>query len=245
MSFNTFDFGDGINLVGTLHKPETETSAGVVISHGFTANRGRQRLIDLANGLSENGIATFRYDSGGTGESEVCDITVRNLVEDCGEAVRFMRDQGYEQIGLMGESLGGLTSLMSYDTGIRTMVLWAPVTTGRMPGIYEQPGIKEALSRKGHYDYEKDGRTFRIPQAYFDQRTEVEQERLLETVRCPVLILHGDEDISVPLQDSLNATTYLHDDSEVRIIDGVGHFLAEGSPEVIPMTVDWFGEKMQ
>ena len=191
--------------------------------HGFTSNKDRNRSIEIANLLSKNSFAVLRFDLGGSGESYDTPIRVEYQIDDLKSAINFVKRKGYKEIGLLGESLGGLISLCIYNEEIKTMVLFAPVTKEKTPTKY--PEWKKEMEEKGFILIEKDGKNFKIPKEYIKERESVNQKELLSKVMCPVLIIHGTEDDSVPLEHSGEAMQYLSKKSKLKIIKGAGHKL--------------------
>lgn len=63
---------------------------------------------------------------------------------------------------------------------------------------------------------------------------------MLSKIRSPVLIIHGDKDESVPLEDSKNAIKYLPSESKLEIIKGATHDFTEQLDTIIDLTTNWF-----
>ena len=88
------------------------------------------RWIKIAQSLIENNFSVLRFDFSGCGESEGGKITVENEVDDLKSAINFIQEKGFSRIGLIGESLGGLVSLLAYNSkNIGTLVKEISVTT--------------------------------------------------------------------------------------------------------------------
>jgi alpha-beta hydrolase superfamily lysophospholipase len=240
-----FENSRGMILSGVLHMPKGGTESMVIIAHGFTENKDRKRLVDVANALEKNGIAALRYDCGGSGESADAKITVTNYLDDCWSAIDQARDREMKFIGLLGESLGGLSSAMAYTSDIASIVLWAPVTTNSMPSMYGKEKVMQDISNTGFHYFQKDGKEFKIPQEYFDNRKLVDQQKLMSSIKCATLILHGDKDDSVQLEGSQSALQYLPEGSKLEVIKGASHYMADSNSKVIPLTVKWFKEKFK
>ncbi len=195
----------GKNIVGVIHKANSKRC--VIISHGFTACKDRERFVKLAESLSRERITALRFDFSGCGESDNDYITVKSQVDDLRSAIKYMKTQGYKEIGLWGESLGGLVSLKAFDGSIICMVVCAPVTDSRKPSI-EKEIVKtnENTSERGReFIIHKDGREFKITKDYFDERECVDQNKLLSIVECPVLIIQGDKDTTIQIMLPSNA----------------------------------------
>lgn len=238
-----FQNSKGLNLTGILHLPRKRTEYAIAVSHGFTATKDRPRLIKLSESLSEAGFAVLRFDFGGCGESESRDITIKHQVDDLKSSINYLRKAGYTEIGLWGESLGGLISIRAYDKQIKTIVLHAPVTKARTPGAFKGEEYLKELEEKGYVIYKKDGREFNIPKEYSIELRSIDQKNILSKIECPVLIISGDKDDAVPLEQSKEAMQYLPKESKLEIIkDGQHHLNEKEWDTVISLSVDWFKE---
>ena len=233
---------NGINLSGIIYMPKIKTESAVIISHGFCSNKDRLRLVNLAKALFDAGFGVLRFDFGGCGESEDREITVTNQVEDLKAAIKLMQSKGYSNLGLFGESLGGLTSLLAYDNEIKTLVLWAPVTKSKKQELILKEELHNDINEKGFTTFYKDSREFRIPRQYVEEREAVNQKEMLSRIKCPVLIIHGDKDNTIPWTQSKEAMEYLPKESKLEVIEGGCHKLDSKTNLAIPMTVNWFKE---
>ncbi len=235
-------------LVGILHLPEKETNKIILFSHGFTSNKDRKNHILIGNALAKEGYAFLRFDFGGSGESYDTKITIKNEVEDLKSAISFAKKRGYIKIGLIGASLGGLVSIMNYNSDIKTMALLAPNTTNenKLKDIHAQyKSSEKELKEKGYVTMLKDEKEFKIPLEYFYERIEIDPREILPKIHYPVLIIHGDKDIYVPLGNSKEAIKLLPNNSKLEIIEGGNHKLDNKRNEVIPLIINWFNENLK
>ena len=238
----SFTNSQGDALVGVLHTPAAPTSSCVIISHGFTSDKDRGRHIRLAEALAEEGIAAFRIDFGGSGESAEREITVQAEVDDLTSALQEMKKKGYTKIGLHGESLGGLVSLLSWTPEVQTIGLWAPVTSNKV-FIALDDEQKASLASKGHYVRVKGEKRFIIPQQCLDEREAVNQEELLKRISVPVFILHGVNDSIISIEESRRALQLLPAGSHLEELPDWEHGdmpMENHLDTVIPATVSWF-----
>ena len=185
-------------------------------------------------------IAALRFDFGGCGESEDREITLKNQIDDLKFAINYVRENGYSKIGLLGESFGGLTSILAYDDNIKTLVLWAPVTKSKTPSILQKEKFRQELNNRGFVIYRKDGRNFKIPKEYFEERQNINQKEILSKIKSPVLIIHGNKDEVVPLNHSQEAMEYLPPNSRLEIIEGGNHTFNNRIKKVVDISVRWF-----
>jgi len=122
------------------------------------------------------------------------------------------------------------------------MVLWAPVTKSK--SVDDQLEYIENLNEledKGYIVINNGESEFRLGKRYFEQRSQVDQKEMVSRVECPVLIIHGDNDNMVSLEDSKDAMSFLSEDSRLEVIEGMGHGAGISEfPETFDIAVDWF-----
>ena len=108
-------------LAATLEKPELkqgEKCPVVIICHGFGGQRSCPTTNAIAQQLSDNGIASIRFDFNGHGESEgrFEDMTVPNEIEDAKSIYQFVSSLPFadrERIAILGISQGGVVASMT------------------------------------------------------------------------------------------------------------------------------------
>ncbi len=82
---------NGKQLIGIFHLPKTKKKVPLVIfCHGFAGTKTRLKYVKLARVLAKSGIASFRFDFEGCGDSEgdFKKITIKREVSDLAAAVR-------------------------------------------------------------------------------------------------------------------------------------------------------------
>lgn len=172
----------------------------------------------------------LRFDFRGIGESEGGeeDNTVSKKTADLSAAIDFIRSYpGLEnRIGLIGSSLGGFLSLIkaSEDKEIRTIVIWAT------PLHLDDLGTKK---QEENYPLP--------PEAFFEDLPKHRLVPLLHKVsNC--LVIHGEEDELVPLDQALGIFYNLSVPKEIHVIGGADHRLTDPAhrQRAIQLTVDWF-----
>lgn len=228
----------GLNLVGILEPVKTDKIA--ILAHGFTSGKDRPKFVKTAEALSAVGIASLRFDFAGSGESDNREITVAGQLDDLKSAIDFCRKMGYSKIGLLGSSLGGLICILAYDDKICAMVLLAPVTKAKTPGEFKDPARRKEIEEKGYVILHKDDREFKVGKDYVVQREKINQQEILSKIKCPVLIIHGDNDVEVPLEHSKSAMDYLPPSSRLEIFKGGSHRLEEDLNRLARLSTDWF-----
>ena len=78
---------------------------------------------------------------------------------------------------------------------------------------------------------------------------QIEQEKLLKNIKCPVLIIHGnskdDEEELQLLSLSRKAMNILPKKSQLEIIEGAKHGISEKFNKVIELACEWVKENLE
>lgn len=236
-----------LNLVGHFYR--SDSGAVIILTHGFTGDKSELgRFDNTAAAFHTVGYNVLTFDFSGSGESDDDSLTVEKQVDDLESAIQYVTDRGLTRIGLLGLSLGGLVSAKVYDEKIDTMVFWAPVTGSvKNPRArYSEAQLKE-LDETGYITMIKDNETRKkiiIDKQMLEDRRMVNPQTLLSQIKCPVLIIHGDQDNRVPLENSKNAMQYLPKGSRLEVIAGADHKFYDQLNQFIAPSVSWYQEHL-
>lgn len=227
---------------------EEKNKKCIIHCHGFCSNKDRERMNKAAEVYNKKGFSVLKFNFGGSGKSYDTGISIGKQIWDLRGAIEFIKKKGYTEIGLEGESMGGLVCLSVYPFYkdlIKSIVLWAPVTRSRSrKGYMEGKGWSESsLLDKGYVSYPKDGKVFKILIKFFIEIEAIDRGLLLGEVKCPVLILHGTEDNTIPLDVSEKAAECL-EKGKLEVIHGAGHNL-ENNKRVFELSLDWFEKNLR
>jgi hypothetical protein len=221
---------EGYKISGILHLPERKKPPCVIASHGLLSSKDSEKYIALGEEISKEGMAMLRFDFRGIGESQGGeeDNTISKKIADLSAAVDFIRSYPNlgDRIGLLGSSLGGFLSLMkaSKDKKISAVVIWAT------PLHMDDLG-----SKKQEEDYPLP------PEAFFE---DLPKHRLLpllpKVTNC--LVIHGEKDELVPMEQALGIFDSLTPPKEIHVIGGADHRLTDPAhrQRAIELSVDWF-----
>jgi uncharacterized protein len=111
----TFHDNRGHRVAAVLSRPEDRTNTIVILCHGFLSNKNSTTNKTLTRLLNDRGIATYRFDFFGQGESDGCfeDITTTLAVGQATAAIDDILTMGFKTIGLVGSSFGGLVAILT------------------------------------------------------------------------------------------------------------------------------------
>ncbi|MBS7641750.1 MAG: alpha/beta fold hydrolase [Candidatus Bathyarchaeia archaeon] len=248
---------EGQCLVGILHIPDGLASRGgrapgIVMFHGFTGNKveAHRLFIHVARRLCDSGFIVLRFDFRGSGDSdgEFEDMTIPGEVSDARRALTLLMRQRYvdkSRVGVLGLSMGGRVAaiLASMDRRIGFVVLYSPALgplRGRMLSwmpreymdILDLGGAVEVSS--GWY----------LKKRFFETVDYIVPSDVMKDIRAPILIVHGDKDQVIPLDEvkrCFDLVKDLDDRNELYIVSGGDHTFSkrEHTKEVIDKTLEW------
>lgn len=220
----------------------------VILAHGFTNDKSSNGRFDmLSEALNESGYDALAIDFSGSGESDDAPLTIENQIDDLKQAVKFVARKGYSKIALFGNSLGSVACLMNYEDQIHTMVLTGALTDKMHYEwhIYFTKEQMDALKQNGYF-FTDDKRGHRITNQTLKDFESINQEKLLSQVKCPILIIHGnnqeDEEELMLLERSIRGMQFLSKDSRLEVIKDGKHGLRSKWHEVIDLTVKWLNQ---
>jgi alpha-beta hydrolase superfamily lysophospholipase len=232
MKEHTLSFDcNGYVLAGTLHLPDKKDPPVVIGSHGLYSSSQSPKQITLGNRCAEAGIAFFRFDHRGCGDSQGDirkDTTLHLRCVDMVGAVAALQNEGLscEKLGLFGSSLGGAVCIsVASELSARAVVLnAASVKSGRILNDLE---TSDPSKPKSSILFKK---TFR-----FDLTP------ILKDLH-DVLIFHGDADDVVPVSEGRTIHEHAGDPKRLVVFEGGDHLMSNPEHQEIfaRETVQWF-----
>ena len=238
---------------GTLLIPESIDNPPLVIiiaGSGPTDRNGNQSFMKndmlkkLAERLSENGIATFRYDKRVVKQlkTRTFDKNIRfdDFVTDAKSVVTYFKPS-YSSITIAGHSQGSLVGLLATEAGVDSFISLAGAGNPIDQIILEQitktaPFFTEDTKRV--LEILKSGKTttefppalasiFSLDiQPFMSNWMQYNPQKRIESLEIPVLIINGTRDLQV----STTEAQLLKDhktDAEIVIIENMNHLLFE------------------
>jgi pimeloyl-ACP methyl ester carboxylesterase len=191
-------------LSGVLHVPETGTAwAAVILCHGMDSTKNSGKLVFLGEALAARGVLALRFDFAYVGESsgKFEDLTCSGEVADLRTAYEFVQTRHDGRISIFGSSLGGTVALLfaAREPNVAALVtLAAPVHPENFPQRILNAVQLEEWRRRGFIVH--NGQRMNI--SLLDDLEKIDVPAAAREVHCPVLILHGDADLVVPLADA-------------------------------------------
>lgn len=230
----SFSDAHGHKVAAILATPQQPTDRIAVLCHGFLSHKNSTTNTTLTRLLTEKGIATFRFDFFGMGESDgpFEDITVAAAVGQAQTALDCVADRGFRRIGLVGSSFGGLVSILAASrwhgtagSRLTCLALKCPVvdfaeelrlefgddematwkTTDTVPNILGGPG------------------RIKLRYAFYEDCLRHLAYDPAASITAPTLIVQGDKDEHVPLHQSRRLYDALRIEKRLEVLPGADH----------------------
>jgi len=225
----SFRNGRGQTLKGILHHPAAGSlSAAAILCHGMESNKESEKLVALSRRLAEKGILALRFDFACAGESggKFEEITYSGEVEDLRAAFDLILKYRVGKIAILGSSMGGTVAVLfaAEEPRVAALVtIAAPCHPERITQKLLMPEQVENWRRSGFVMYH--GR--RINVSLLDDLQEIHVPEAAGKVSCPALVIHGDADDTVPVEEAGELFTELRGLKKIRILKGADHRLSD------------------
>jgi len=222
---------DGFLLKGMLHLPETSLPPVVIGSHGLLSNSYSPKQIALARECNAHGIAYFRFDHRGCGQSdgvfnEITSLKGRsNDLISAVNTIQTRKDIG-KRIGLFGSSMGGTVCISVADVlDIDAWVTYAtPVRSSPVTTALEKSDNSKKIKPLLDQEY--------LTWDISDQLKHLHH----------IFILHGDSDTVVPPANAHEIYTKSNNPKKLIIQKGGNHLMSnkKHQKDFLRETVSWF-----
>lgn len=221
----------GEKLCAVLTDPGDNADKPImVLCHGFASSKESKSITALEESYNGRGVSTFKIDLFAHGESQgkFEDLTVTEAVDDILRAISFLKSKGYRHVGLLGSSFGGLAANIaaSKSHDLFALILKSPVSD------YLELFLNE-YGEGGIMKWKHEGVSLRhgrnLKYAFFEDAVKYSGYETGKKIMVPTLIIHGDRDNVVPVEQSKKLAAIIPG-CRLEIISGAGHRYSE-APE--------------
>jgi putative redox protein len=226
----------GSQLAGICERPAGEVRAYALFAHCFTCSKDLKAVKRLSQELTERGIAVFRFDFTGLGESEgdFADTNFSSNLEDLVAAADHMREQYQAPRILIGHSLGGsaalaVAKLIPEVKAVAT--IGAPSDTlhlgdslaAQAPELQDQDETEIKLA----------GRPFKIRRQLLDDLASHTLEDHISNLGKPLLVKHSPVDETVDIDHARKIYQAAKHPKSFVSLDDADHLLLKNPRDAI------------
>lgn len=239
----------GEKLTGTLHVPIKPSSYAVVLGHCFTCTRHTAILRHICSELTAEGFMALRFDFSGNGQSEgnFEESTYSKQISEMETAIALLSEKGAFWIGLGGHSLGAVIALV---TAAQQPKVQAVCTlAGRLSGLNAMHFLslnqRIELKNTGKVKFSSRGRALQLSDDFFADAENYHLPEVVAALRIPLLVVHGDSDEIVPVQEAYRAHEVNSANTKLAVIPQADHMFSrpEHRQQVSKLVVEWFKEQ--
>ena len=253
------------------HREDVKNAPVIVICHGFKGFKDWAFFPYLAESLAHAGYIalTFNFSRNGIGADlynfTELDLFAKNTYTHELKDLQFITDSLFtgeigkglvdpERIGLIGHSRGGGVAILyaHSDQRIKSLVTWSAIASVERYSAEEMDQWK----KKGYIEI-KNKRTNQIMRITTDLLNDIQKNKKIlnilsaaEKIDIPILVIHGQNDETVPVNEAQMIYDHLNaSDKDLIIIEeGTHTFNATHPLETIPeeletvlyLTESWF-----
>jgi len=219
---------------------------GVVLGHCFTCSRHTGILRQICQDLTLAGCAALRFDFSGNGQSEGLfeQSTYSKQISEMRSAIAFLRKQGVDRIGLAGHSMGAVVALLAAAEmhDVEAVCCLAGRLTGMDPSRFLTKEQQQELQRSGRIHFTSRGRDLQLTRRFFSDTDQFDLPRIIRSLQTPLLIVHGDQDEIIPVDEAHRAYRLNSQYAKLEIIPAADHMFSSADQRrtIAAMIVQWF-----
>lgn len=258
----SFKDPEGHSVSAILSTPEEDSHRIAVLCHGFLSGKNSTTNKALTRLLLDKGIATFRFDFFGHGESQgpFENLKVTTAVKQVLAALDLVTSKGYSQVGLIGSSFGGLVSILaaakwapapaagrassaSAHRGMTSLALKCPVVDfpEELNLEFGLGGMAEWKRTNTIPDIISSGNRIKLSYTFYEDCLRNVGYQAAMAITAPTLIVQGEEDELIPLHQSRRFFDALKTTRSLCLLPGANHEFskAEDFHQMTTLLADW------
>ncbi|MDF1756601.1 MAG: alpha/beta fold hydrolase [Verrucomicrobiales bacterium] len=226
-----------------FHGDPTDTSLLVIIGHGVTGNKDRPWAIGLAEAVAEAGFGALRFSFSGNGKSEgdFKKSTITKEMKDLKAIVNAAEEAGYHKICYVGHSMGAAVGVLSAvrDDRIELLISLAGMVDTKR---FCEAEFGDVTPEKGHM---WDDENCPLSQEFVDDLMKIKSVLgKTEKIEIPWLIIHGDADDVVPVEEGREIFAKCYEPKHYVEIEGGDHvFSGDALDQMSNAVVEWLREQ--
>lgn len=190
----------------------------MIMLHGFTGNKSENQQLfrTISDMIEPIGYDSIRLDYLGHGESDgnFIDLHLDSLNKQVQTIKEFAISLNYQEINILGFSMGGMLALLNLDPIFKKAILISPaVKLERIASRYTLYSKEKSTVQVGGLE---------LSTAFFDSLQSMEILKHKDTFKNPMLFIQGEKDVTVLKEDVIKVSQSF-DDNKVVIVKGADH----------------------
>lgn len=200
-----------------------------MLCHGFLSSKNSTTNKTLTCLLNERGIATFRFDFFGQGDSDgpFEELTTTLAVHQAQVALDLVTTRGYERIGLVGSSFGGLVAILTtaQHHDIACLALKCPVVdfAEELRLTFGPKELAQWRATDTIQNIMGGPDRVRLRYAFYEDSLGQIAYGPAERITIPTLIVQGERDECVPLHQSRRLYDALNGPKRLDLLPNADH----------------------
>jgi putative redox protein len=203
----------------------------------------------VSSALVAGGFKVLRFDFSGNGQSEgnFSESSYSKQIAEMNSAASFMSAEGISWLGLAGHSMGAMVALLAAAEmdKVRAVCTLAAKATALHTTYFLKESQRQELQSTGQISFVSRGRHLELTEAFFADATKYELSNIMPSVLQPWLIVHGDQDEIIPMEDAHRLQQYRPINTKLSIIKGADHMFSQDKQrqEIAELVVKWFNKQ--
>jgi uncharacterized protein len=242
---------NGVTLRGRFIVPRNDKDKSplviMVTGDGLSGSKSSTWSV-FFEAFAEAGIPAFIFDFAGLGYSEgtTAELTLTIGRSNMMSAVQWVKQQRWidsGRIGMLGSSFGGSVVLLHAGEHDDAKVLALKSPVSYLPEVHETdlgPDGMAAWKRNDYSDHY--GFNYSMYLDGFNHNI----YGTARNIKAPCLIVHGDADTVVPIDQSKRLAQSLTGEKILHVLPGVNHDYKQGDAQKVmtSLIVNWFRDKL-
>lgn len=225
----TFPNKDGELLGARLDTPAGMPTAYALFAHCFTCTKNIRAVGNIAQALTQAGIAVLRFDFTGLGESEgdFANTNFSSNTDDLVMAAEFLAAEYESPQLLIGHSLGGAAVLHAaarIPSVKAVATIGAPADPAHVTHMLTD--AKAIIEQEGEAEVLLAGRPFKIKKQFLDDLEQVSMTEAISKLKRALLVLHAPLDTTVGIENAATIFQTARHPKSFISLDNADHLLS-------------------
>ncbi|MCC5912999.1 MAG: alpha/beta hydrolase [Balneolaceae bacterium] len=225
-----FEGSQGDKLSAKIDLPEGEYSSCALFAHCFTCSKNLRAVGNIAKALNKKGIAVFRFDFTGLGDSggKFEDTNFSSNIDDLINASKYMEDEMSAPEILIGHSLGGAAVIQAaskIESSRAVVTIGAPSDPTHVQKHFESK--RDEIEESGSAIVKLAGRPFRIKKQFLDDLEKSKMDKQMENLGRALLVMHAPLDDTVGIDNAAHLYKMAKHPKSFISLHGADHLLTD------------------